>query len=245
MDLISFTDGLQTTTSSFLRKDSQLELAVNVHCDNVGSVTKRLGYTEQGTATSSSAIRGLHSYADIAGGTTRLFRAFYSSIEWYSGSVWNAIGGTYSVATANVEMRVFLDQLFIFGANSSAQYITPINIDGTTFSNSTNLTGAPRGRFVETFLDQLYVADVEVSGVRYGSRFYRSSIPNSGGTDITWPTTNYENILTNNGETITGIHANNALNQLLIFKESSLHAWDTFRIKNIANIGTNAHRSIV
>lgn len=242
-DLLQFTDGLQTTTSTFLRKEGQLEKSINVHGDNVGILTKRLGYSKFGdTVSSGNSITGLYSYADIGGGTTRLFAFANGTLKYYNGTVWTSIT-SLTPTTAKVEMRVFLDQLFVFGSDGGT-YVTPTNIDGTTVSTATNLTSAPKGKFVEVFLDQLYVANVEVSSVRYPSRVYRSSLPDTGGTLITWPSTNYESILTNNGEELTGMHTNKMLNQLLLFKDTSCHAWDGFRIRDIGNVGTNAHRSI-
>jgi len=55
--------GLQSRTSNFIRKDTELKKAFNVHFERIGSVKKRLGYSRVGavivpgstTSTSSSS----------------------------------------------------------------------------------------------------------------------------------------------------------------------------------------------
>lgn len=235
---------LQTSTSSFLKSPNQLDLAVNIHGENLGSLTKRLGYSQAGDDVSTgNSIYGLRTYPYLAGGTQNLFGVANGTIYSYNGTAWSSIQGGLNT-TAKVEFRVFVDQLFVVGANSSNTYLTTANISGTTYSTVTNVTSAPKGRFIEQFKSKLYIADVEVSGTRYPSRFYYSSVPTTG--SITWDTTeDFEEVSTDNGEAIMGLHANEALNQLLIFKESSLHSWDTFRIRNLWNVGTTSGRSIV
>ena len=243
-DILSFTGLLQTTTSSFLRTDSQLELCINVNGDDVGTLTVRPGYSKFGSSVSSSPIRGAVSYPRLADSTQRVFNVSNGALTYGTGGAWTSIA-TGLTTDAKPEFRVFLDQLFMVGANSSNTYLSSANINGTSYSTTNNLTSAPNARFIEVFQNQLYMADTYESGTRYASRLRRSSVPNSAGDTITWPTDNYDDIYTNNGEAIMGLHTNKRLNQLLIFKETSLHAWDTFRVLDVGNIGTTAHRSIV
>jgi hypothetical protein len=245
IDLLYFSGGLQTTTSSFLRKDDQLELAVNVHFDNIGSVTKRLGYSEiNGSVTTSTPVRNMFSYARQANGTQNLFAVDNGTLSYYDGTNKSSVTSGLT-STAIPEFRVFVDQLYMVGANSTNVYLTPANITATTYSTTTNLSGAPTGaRFIETFQNKLYMADVTTGGTRYPSRWYRSSVPDASG-NITWTSTDFEEVYTDNGEPLKGMHTNKTLNQLLFFKENSLHAWDNFRLKDVAAVGTTAHRSIV
>lgn len=242
-DLLNFSGMLQTTTSSFLRKDDQLEHAVNVHGDSIGSVTKRLGYTIQGSAISSTSVRGLVSYPDISAGTTRLFAASNGSVFYFNGTIWTSVY-SYGTVGANISFKVFLDKLFLVGADSSDTYITTALIDGTTSSTSGDVASAPGGKYLEVFKDRLFMADTYVGSTRYASRFYESSVPDVSTYAITWPATNYEEILPYNGEALMGIHANNSLNQLLLFKENSLHSYDLTTIKNVGAVGTSSHWSI-
>ena len=60
VDLIESFNGMQVKTSRFLRDKKNLELAQNAHYDEIGSVGKKLGFTQRGavltstTSTSSS-----------------------------------------------------------------------------------------------------------------------------------------------------------------------------------------------
>lgn len=241
IDLLNFSGFLQTTTSSFLRRNDQLELAINVNGDNIGSVTKRLGYSlfqDYG-----SSVTGLWSYNDVSGGNRYLLAFDSGTLKYSTGGAPSSIVGGLTT-TAKVEFTTFLDQAFVVGANSSNTYLTTATIDGVTYSTTNNVTNAPKAKYVEVFRDRVYLADVEVSGTRYPDRFYYSSTPDSAGTSITWTATDFERVYTNNGEPIMGIHTNKFLNELLIFKETSMHAWDTVRLRDIASIGTSAHRSI-
>ena len=64
--------GVQARTSDFLRKDSELTKAFNVHFDRIGSVKKRLGYSRVG--------------ATVASGTTTSTSSSSSSISYTSSS---------------------------------------------------------------------------------------------------------------------------------------------------------------
>lgn len=244
VNLLHFSDLLQTTTSSFLRKDSQLELSINVHGDQIGSLTKRLGYAQVGsTLSSDNTVRGAYSYSRQADGTQYLYAVCNGTLSYFNGTT--ITGVTSGINTSALEeFRVFVDQLFMVGADSSNNFITPANVSGTTYTTTTNLSGAPTGaRFVEVYKNQLYFADCLVSGIRYPSRFYRSSVPSITGA-LSWSASDYEEVYTDNGEPLKGMHTNRALNQLLFFKETSLHAWDTFRIRDVGSVGTTSHRSI-
>jgi len=163
-------------------------------------------------------------------------------LKYYNGS-WADSQGSLTT-DINAEFRVHLDQLFMVGANSSNTFLTTAVITDTTYATDGNVTNAPNGKFVEIYNDQVFIANAEVGGVRYPSNFYRSSVPTIAGV-ITWDTTiDYEQVYTNNGEEITSLHNNQGLNKLLIFKRSSIHSWDTYRINDIWNVGTTAHRSV-
>jgi hypothetical protein len=243
VNLLTFADGLQTTTNSFLRKDSQLELAINVHGDTIGSITKRLGYTALGTA-SGNPGKGLYSYARQADGTTRLFRASGGNLDYFNGSAWANVT-TYTPTDARLFMITYIDQLFIVGVNSSGSYISPINVTALTPSTTTNLVGAPKAKCIEVYNDQLYFGNISSGGTHFGSRVQYCDLPDSATeSTITWTSTNYESIYPHNGDTITALHTNKYLNTLLIFKNNSVHAWDSYRIRDIGNIGTNSQKAV-
>jgi hypothetical protein len=240
-DLLHFSGLLQTTTSSYLRSPDQLTRSINVHGDQIGSLKKRLGYSQYGdTLDASNDVLGLHSYNDVSGGTENLFAYINGVIKYNNSGTWTNIQ-TGLTSDAKVEFRVFVDILFGCGANSSNTYITTFGVNGTSYSTGLNLTDAPKAKFIEVYKDRLYLINVEASGVRYPDRFYYSSVPSAN--TITWDGS-HERVYTNNGEEITGAHTYEALNELLIFKENSMHAWDTARLRDVARVGTTSHRSI-
>lgn len=243
-DLLHFTGGLQTSTSSFLRRDDQLELAINVHFDQIGSVSGRLGYAQAGTSLAVSTVQGLSSYERQADGTKNLFEFCGGVLSYLDSSLVQHTVVSSLNTTALAEFTTFVDQLFMVGATSANVFLAPANIDGTTYSTSTNLSGAPTGaRFIEVYQNKLYMADVVIGGTRYPSRWQRSSIPTAG--LITWDATDFENVDTDDGSGIVSMHRNKSLNQLLFFKENSLHAWDNYRMADKGAVGTTAHRSVV
>lgn len=250
VDFLQFSGGLQTTTSTFLRRPDQLIRSVNVNGDTVGALTGRLGYTQFGdTHSASQNVMGAASYNDVSGGTQYLFAIADGALKYQNGGTWTSIvSASGLLATAKAEFRVFLDQLFMVGANSTNTYLTSANIDGISYSTSTNLNNAPNARFIEIFRDRIYMADCVVATIRYPDRFYYSSLPNTAATTITWDTsstsTQFERVYTNNGEPIMGLHTNKTLNELLIFKQTSLHAWNTSSLRDVGNVGTTSHRSI-
>jgi hypothetical protein len=236
MDILTFSGGLQTTTSSFLRRKDQLIHCINAHGDEIGSLQKRLGYSKYGdTLENAQSVNGLYSYPDISGATENLFGYVNGKIKYNNAGTWTNIQ-TGLLANAKPEFRVFLDQLFMVGSNGST-YLTTALVDGTTYSTGGNVSGAPTGNYIEIFKDQVYIIK--------GSRFYFSSLPDSVGTSITWDAANdYEEVYTANGESLSGVHNNKALNRLLLFKQSTLHYWDGYRIVDAGAVGTTAHRSI-
>lgn len=224
--------GLQVKTSSFLRRANQLTQSINVNGDELGSLQKRLGYSTYGGTVGTTAINGLYSYPDISGGTEYLFGYQNGNIIYNSGTWQTAQGGL--LANAKPEFRVFLDQLFMVGSDGTT-YLTTALVDGTTYGTGGNVSGAPQGDYIELFNDQVYISR--------DSNFYFSSVPTAG--VITWNTTDdFEAVYTTNGEKISSLHCNKALNKLLIFKPSSLHTWDGYRIVDAGNVGTTAHRSV-
>ena len=153
IDILNWSGMLQTTTSSFLRRNDQLELAINVHGDTIGSVTKRLGYSTVGTNLGGN-VQGLSSYARLANGATNLFSLANGVLRYWNGTIQTAIQSGLST-TAKAEFRTFVDQSYMVGANTSNTYLTSANINGTTYSTSNNLSGAPNARYIEVFRGQL------------------------------------------------------------------------------------------
>lgn len=236
-NFLHFSGMLQSTTSTFLRRADQLIFSMNVQGDNIGSLTKRLGYSEYGTSSNGQSTQGLYSYNDIGGATRYLYRGINGIIQQSTGGAFtNVITGLST--TVKMEFQTFIDLLFVVGGTGST-YMSTQSIDASSDSGA-SISSAPNGKYVAVYKDRLYIANTD----GYPSRFYWSSLPNSAGTAITWTSTHFENIDQNNGEEIMGLHTNEVLNELLIFKRTSLHSYDTYRLRGAGTQGTSAHRSI-
>lgn len=235
-DLLQFSGLLQTTSSSFLRRSDELLLAINCHGDEIGSLTSRLGYSQYGGDLSAgNSILGGQSYAQLSTGNTFLFEFVNGALMYKPAGAWSTIQSGL-LSDAQAEFAVFLDQLYMVGKNSSGTALTTAVITGTTYSTSGNVANATTGQDVEIYRDRVYIAN--------NSQINFSSLPDAAGTTITWTTTDNFIVETRDGEDIEGIHNNEAIGKLLIFKQSSLHAYDTFRRIQVASVGTTAKRSI-
>lgn len=138
------------------------------------------------------------------------------------------------------EFATFLDGLFCVNHGDST-----IFYNGTSWSTSTNVTNAPKAKYIMPYLDRLYLLNVDISGTEHTSRVVSSSLPADDYT-ITWDTSdtgNYFDVMPRDGDAITGVGKN--FNRLLIFKEESLWRYDTNTLAQIAGaVGTNNNRTI-
>jgi len=62
------------------------------------------------------------------------------------------------------------------------------SFNGTAWSTSTNVTNAPKARYIIAFGERIYLLNCDVSGTAYPSRAYRSSLVDTG--SITWDVVN-------------------------------------------------------
>lgn len=140
----------------------------------------------------------------------------------------------------NVEFEQFLDGLFITNYADD-----PIFYDGTTFSTSTNLTTAPKAKYVTRYLDRLYLANID-DGTAHTSRVVMSELPDDS-YNITWDTSDTGlrfDVAPKNGDDITGL--GNNYSRLLIYKENTLWRYDTNTLYQLPGVpGTNNNRTIV
>jgi len=131
---------------------------------------------------------------------------------------WGAQGLTLSTG-AKAEFETFIDYLFMVNYEDDIH-----SFDGTTWSTSTNVTNAPRAKYIKEFNARLYVANCDSGSVAYNSRVYFSSFPSAAGA-ITWDTTNdWFDVGRDDGDVIKGLGLN--ANRLLIFKLDSMYRYD-------------------
>lgn len=244
----SLSGGMQVRSSRRLNNPSFVALAQNVTGDIIGTLATRKGYTQTGnTLVANNDVLGLHSYIQLNGTAQQLATVTSGGATvLYTRTTgnWSIIGGTSFPANAEVDMFTFLDQAWIVGANSSNSYLTTGKVTNTTYSEETSF---PKGRYGFVFGERILLLDVDISGTRYGSRVYYSSIATaSGGTfsvNFNNTDTDFLDIRTSDGETLTG--GIESYGRALLFKPSSIYAWDKKSLFQVANVGANSRKSIV
>ena len=243
----SLVGGTQIRTNKFLVGQTELVLAKNVSSEFLGSWKSRDGITQTGdTLEAGKDITGLFgdqntagkhlAVVNNAGGTNAI-------LKWNSAGTWtNVTGATTLPAGADVNFVSFLDQTYMFGANSANSYLTTASISGTTYSSEASF---PKARYGIVYFDTLYLFDCEVGGVRYANRGYYSSIPAySAGWSISFTTaTDYISPSTGDGDSITGV--GESYGRLVIFKNYSVFTWDNYNLMKVDGIGCTSPKSIV
>ena len=230
-------NGINRYISSFMLEGGELSNLQNYSLDKIGILKKSYDYTKKG-----STITGGY---DILGGID-FFRSSgthdhivavdgpsSSNIYKYSGSSWTSQGLTLTAGNrVRFEYVPTIDTLFYTNfVDSVGSY------DGSTWSTSTNVTGAPKGKIPIYFGSRMYLFNVDVSGTLYPDRGYRSSLIDTG---ATWDADDYFFF----GDVITGAGLNG--DNLMVFCESSAHILTLADEKYpVSNKGCVSHEGIV
>lgn len=192
-------------------------------------------------------VNGIHGYYQ-KNGTQKLLIVVNkggdaSELKYYNDGAWTLITGANTLSSeSKFEMETFIDHAFIVGATSggSPTWTTTASLMGTTYSTATNVTGAPKARYIKVYRDLLYLVNIQDGGVNYPSRFFYSDAVTAGA--ITWTATNWEEVNADDGDQFMGVDVNT--DRLILFKEYSAYRWDTNFIVKIADVGTTSHRSV-
>jgi hypothetical protein len=240
--------GVQIKSNKYLMNRNQVLRAQNVISPVVGSFTKRKGYTQLGTAMTASNDILMNTEFQYGTTPTRKHIAVCDNTGSES-EVHVNVAGTWTQQAQNLTAgnkargTDFVDYFFLVNyADATRSY------DGTTWSTATNVTSAPKAKFIESYRDRLYLGYCNVSSTAYPSRVYYSSLPDASHA-ITWDTTNdWFYVETNDGDVITGLAKNKVY--LIIFKENSMHRYDgTQNATNLRpiswNLGAVSQESIV
>jgi len=68
-----------------------------------------------------------------------------------------------------MEFCTFLDGLFMCNYTDATRYY-----DGTSWSQITNVTDAPKAKYIANYNDRLYLANIDISGTTHNSRVISS-----------------------------------------------------------------------
>lgn len=234
MPIVRYLDqsgGMKAATSRFLQNDNEYDFLLNVNGYTIGSLQKRPGYAIAGSALGAQDIMGLSFYHQPSTGIDRLITVLNGSQLYYStGGAFSAISNGSLSTGLDYKFANFLDSLYMVGGRGT-NYATSGAILNTTFTGD---TGMPKGLYIKSYLDQLYVLNTSDNK----GKFAYSSVPDTGFA-ITWPALNYE-ILP--GETIMGGEVNS--NRLCILTQGNLYRWDTSTLDHVDDTGTVSSETI-
>ncbi len=194
----------------------QMRYIQNMDTDAIGFLTRRSGYTRLGTGAVSgtSAIAGIHQHV----GTNNQLLAFSSGESFYlSGNVWTQKTLSFS-NSVKIHAVSFLDYvLAVDGIHA------PKSWTGSVADNwgTTLLVNAPIGSLIETYKQQVYIADPVTDTVRF------SSIPTAG--NITWPAANSFVVDPNDGSHLTAMTRYGQ--ELLLFKKDYMYRFNASSIE--------------
>jgi len=139
-----------------------------------------------------------------------------------------------------MEFATFLDGIFEVNYADATRYY-----NGTSWSQTVNVTSAPKAKYVISYNDRLYLAYLDITGTTHKTRVLASSLPDTS-YNITWDTSSagpYFDVSPLDGDDITGLGKN--FNRLLIFKEKGLWRYDTNSLYQFPGApGTNNNRTI-
>lgn len=184
----------RTVLADSLMPSSQMRLVVNMDTDAIGFLTGRNGYERLGSAAvvASQAGKGLLQHD----GANPQIVAFINGESYYlSGTTWTnkALGFNTSPKIRSVS---FLDRIFAVNGSN-----TPLSWDGSGSAwGNTNLSSAPISGLIVSYKQQLFMGNTTTDRIDF------SSLPNSAGTTITWPTDNNFILNPNDGTNLTAMN---------------------------------------
>lgn len=179
--------GEKQTVSRFLHKPNELQKARNVNlAKKIGAGTRRMGNEQVGAPVQDAkSITGLISFFHSRG--YDLIAAANSSGDSSTnlrylnyGYLWLDILTDLPTGT-NVKALTIgdLDEMMLVGYSpTNGQFMSPTVIySDKSYSRVIDVTGAPKGKFINKFADQVYIANIEVNGKRRPNTIARSSLP--------------------------------------------------------------------
>lgn len=239
-----FSGGIQQAVGRVLTSDNEFPLCINGELETVGPVSKIGGYLQRG----STVNDGYNILGAIAGyksdGTMKqiVFADNASDSDAYTYNTatddWTAHHLSLS-SGAKVETEYFLDGFFMVNFEDATRWN-----NYTQWYTTTNVTNAPKAKYIKLYAGRIYTAYVVDSGSTYTSRVIYSDLPSGSPYTISWNNSeNYFDVDSDDKDVITGLGVNS--NTLLIFKENSLYRYNTNTLYKVPGApGTISQRSV-
>lgn len=175
--------GVQSATTWPLRAANEVEDVTNGRFDDeIGRINRRLGIAKSGDAIQTDKP-GLGLYEAKFSTGSKIFVATNNSgdtatiIKTRSGTSYSALTvPTALPASTEVNMAESIDEAYYAGISATGARIQPVNVkNDLTTSETRNLIGCPKARFITEYGGRLYVMNVELDGTVYRDRAYQSS----------------------------------------------------------------------
>ena len=218
--------------------------SLNFDFQTIGAAKTRQGITQIGN-TLSGNILGIHQFIDtVAGTNTRLMMVNGTTVYYLSGSTWTS----KRTVTTGCKTRFadFLNNTFMVnGTDATAMWDGAV---GTSFVTTGSASGAPTGKFIETFVGRIWIS----GNPTHPDRIYWSTRPTlATNQTVSWiisdtDDSQWGDISPNDGESITAMKKYK--NTLVVFKQNRI-----YKISNISTVdqdpayvvGTYSQESVV
>lgn len=179
-----FSGGVQSGSNWLMRAANEIEDTVNGRLnDEVGRIIRRLGYLPLGN-TLVTDKPGLGLFEAKFSNGSKIFGATNKSDDTATEIRTRNSDGSWTLLTmpttlaANTEINMCtsLDNAYIAGKSASGSRIKLVNVkNDLSLSETRNLIGAPKARFICEYGGRLHAMNVELSGTVYPDRDYLSS----------------------------------------------------------------------
>lgn len=188
MKTIYLSGGINQNVSPFLIEDGEMADIQNFTTTRIGTLKKSGDYTIKNAqvAAAQNALGGID--FQRADGTHQHIIAINGDAN---ADIYKDVNGTWTAQSqsltsgANVRFAYSpaLDMLFACNFSDATR-----SFDGTTWSTVTDVTSAPKAKYITSFGDRIYLLHTIVGADTYVGRAYRSSTTDTS--PITWDTTN-------------------------------------------------------
>jgi hypothetical protein len=239
-----FSGGMQQAVGRILASDNEYPLLINGDLERVGPVFKTRGYTQRGSDVNTGyTILGAASGYKSDGTMKQLVvadDAASSDVYTYNSATDSWTPHILSLTSgAKAQFEYFLDGIFMVNFDD----VTRFN-NYTAWSTATNVTSAPKAKFIKLYNSRIYTAYVVDGATTYPSRVIYSDLPDDTTHLISWNNAeNWFDVDSDDRDVIKGLSVNS--NTLLVFKENALYRYNTNTLYKVPGApGTVSQRSV-
>lgn len=194
--------GLNTEGSPIAIKDNESPDLLNINLDFSGGISKRNGYTRLNSTALPDSIDGMADYVLVAGTQFMVAAAAgMYKMDAFDGT-WDDITGSTSIAGGN-PMRFKVFENAIVGTNGVDKVQVWTGTSTASDSDVNSDISLTKAKYIESYAERLFFANVTVSSTDYPSRLYYSAIDDKDA----WTAADFVRIGSDDGDVITGLIA--------------------------------------